>query len=74
MCVAFIDLNDTFPKDYFHILSIDQLINTMIGFLQMSFFHAYLGYHHIRMHPKDEEKLILSSKKAPFDTPKYLLN
>lgn len=51
MCVACSNLNDACPKECLPLSSIDQLVDTTIGFSLMSFLDAYYGYHQIRMHP-----------------------
>lgn len=58
MCVAFTNLNDVCPKDYFPLPRIEQLVNTSTGFNLMSFLNTYFCYHRIKMHPKKEGKNI----------------
>ena len=45
VCVDFIDLNKTCPKDSFPIPRIDQLVDAMVGHPRMSFLDAFQGYH-----------------------------
>lgn len=37
----------------------------------MSFLYAYFGYHHIRMHPKDKDKMSFLLKNILFVTHEY---
>ena len=41
ICVDFMDLNKVCLKDLFHIPQIDQLVDAMIGYPQMSFLDAF---------------------------------
>ena len=45
MCVDFIDLNRTCPKDPFSVPKIDPLVDATYGHLRMSFLKAFQGYH-----------------------------
>ena len=56
VCVDFTDLNKTCPKDPFHMLRIDQLVNATVGHPQMSFLDAFQGYHQIPLALGDQEK------------------
>ncbi|RDX78518.1 hypothetical protein CR513_41196, partial [Mucuna pruriens] len=52
MCTDYTDLNKVCPKDLYPLPNIDRLVD--------SFMDAYSGYNQIKMHPEDEEKLLLS--------------
>ena len=56
MCIDFIDLNKACPKDSFHLLRIDQLVNSTVGHKLLSFMDAFFGYNQILMDEKDQEK------------------
>ena len=56
VCVDFIDLNKTYPKDPFPMPRIDQLVDATIGHPQMSFLDAFQGYHQIPLGLGDQEK------------------
>ena len=47
VCVDFMDLNKTCPKDPFLMPRIDQLVDATTGHPWMSFLDAFQGYHHI---------------------------
>ena len=47
VCVNFIDLNKTCPKDPFPMPKIDQLVDVTVGHPRMSFLDAFQGYHQI---------------------------
>ena len=56
MCVDFIDLNKTYPKDPFPMPKIGQLVDAIIGYPRMSFLDAFQGYHQIPLALDDQEK------------------
>ena len=56
ICVDYIDLNDTCPKDSFPLPCIDQIVNMSTGDGMLSFLDALSGYHQIPMYPSDAEK------------------
>ena len=56
MCVDFMDLKKTCPKDPFPISQIDQLLETAAGHPQMSFMDAFQGYHQIPLALANQEK------------------
>jgi hypothetical protein len=56
MCIDFTSLNKHFPKDYFPLPRIDQIIDSTAGCERLSFLDAYSGYNQIRMKKEDEEK------------------
>ena len=47
VCVDFTDLNKTYPKDYFPLPKIDQLVDATVGHPRMSFLDAFQGYYQI---------------------------
>ncbi|XP_016182621.1 uncharacterized protein LOC107624679 [Arachis ipaensis] len=50
------DLNKVYPKDYFSLPNIDNIIDSSSGYRVLSFLNAYSGYNQIPMHKADEEK------------------
>lgn len=54
MCIDFVDVNLTMPKDCFPLPNIDQMVDAMAEFEVMCFMDAYSSYHQIHMHPRDE--------------------
>lgn len=52
--------------DFTSLPNIDKLVDTIVGFRMMSFIDAYSGYHHTRMHPRDEEKMAFITKEWTF--------
>ena len=57
MCVEFTDLNNTCPKDSYHLPNIDALVDSASGCALLSFLDAYSGYNQIKMHSLDEDKI-----------------
>ena len=47
VCVDFINLNKASPNDPFPMPKIDQLVDTTVSHLWMSFLDAFQGYHQI---------------------------
>ncbi|MER8353237.1 hypothetical protein, partial [Acinetobacter baumannii] len=61
MCVDFIDLNKTCPKDSFPLPRIDVIVDAIAGHRILSFMDAYSVYNKIRMHTSDEEKTLFTT-------------
>ena len=55
MCVDFIDLNKTCPKDSYSLPRVDVLVDSTVQHRLLSFIVAFLGYNQIRMHEADQE-------------------
>ena len=55
-CIDYINLNQTCPKDSYHLSRIDQLVDATSGHQLLSFIDAFSEYNQIWMAPKDEEK------------------
>ena len=49
ICVDYTDLNKHCPKDPFPLSRIDQVVDSMIGCVLLSFLDCYLGYHQIAL-------------------------
>ena len=58
----FRNLNKACPKNEFHLLNIDLLVDSAVGSFMFSFMDGYSGYNQIRMAAKD-------AKKTTFRTP-----
>jgi hypothetical protein len=56
MCIDFTALNKHFPKDYFPLPRIDQIIDSTAGCERLSFLDAYSRYNQIRLKVEDEDK------------------
>ena len=56
VCIDFMDLNKSYPKDPFPLPHIDKLVDATAGHQLISFMDAFYGYNQILMHPKDQEK------------------
>ena len=56
MCVDFMDLNKTCPKDPFPMPKMDQLVDATVGHPRMSFLDAFQGYHQIPLALDDQKK------------------
>ena len=53
ICINFLDLNQTCPKDDFLLPHIDLLINNTIGYEMLSFMDDFLGYNQICLSEED---------------------
>ena len=56
MCVDFMDLNKTCPKDSFPLPRIDQLVDSTVGHKLLTFMEAFSGYNQIKMAEEDQDK------------------
>ncbi|GJS47356.1 reverse transcriptase domain-containing protein [Tanacetum coccineum] len=56
MCVDFMDLNKSCPKDCYPLPEIDWKVKSLCGYPFKCFLDAYKGYHQIQMVEEDEEK------------------
>ena len=56
MCVDFIDLNKTCPKDSFPLPRIDQLVNSTARHKLLTFIDAFSGYNQFKMSEEYHEK------------------
>ena len=66
MCVDFIDLNKTCPKDSYPLPRIDQLVDLTVGHKLLSFIDAFLGYNQIRIDETDQEKTSFITSQCLF--------
>ena len=66
MCIDYTGLNKAFPKDSYHLQSIDGLIDATSNFQFLSFMDAYSGYNQISMHPLNEEKMAFITPMANY--------
>jgi len=66
MCVDFTDLNKACPKDSYPLPNIDALVDSTSGCKILSFLDAFLGYNHIKMHPRDECKTAFMTKTCSY--------
>ena len=56
ICVDYTDLNKHCPKDPFPLPHIDQVIDSTVGCVLLSFLDCYSGYHQIDLKESDQEK------------------
>jgi hypothetical protein len=56
VCVDYTDLNKHCPKDPFALPRMDQVINSMVGCVLLSFLDCYSGYHQIALKEEDQIK------------------
>jgi hypothetical protein len=56
VCVDYTSLNKHCPKDPFPLPRIDQIIESTVGCMRLSFLDAYSGYNKIKLKKEDEEK------------------
>ena len=66
MCVDYTNLNKACPKNSYHLLSIDELVDTMFGFRFLSFMDPYSGYNQIPMQPVDKEETVFITLMANY--------
>ena len=74
MCVDFMNLNRTCPKDSYLFPRIDTLVDSIARHQLLSFMDAFSGYNQIRMEEADQEKIsfitsqgLFCYKKMPFE-------
>lgn len=60
------DLNKACPKDHYPLLSIDQLIDVIVGYQVLSFLNAFSGYHQIAMNRDDIPKTAFIMLKGTY--------
>ena len=65
-CVDFKTLNRAYPKDKFPLPNIDLLIDSTASSAMFSFTDGFCGYNHIRMAPKDAEKIAIRTPICNF--------
>jgi hypothetical protein len=56
MCVDYTDLSKHCPKDPFALPRIDQVIDSTVGCVLLSFLDCYSGYHQIALKEEDQIK------------------
>ena len=66
MCVDFIDLNRTCPKDSYPLPIIDQLVDSAAGHKLLSFMDAFSGYNQIQIEEKYQEKMAFITSRGLF--------
>jgi hypothetical protein len=62
--VDYTSLNKHCPKDPFPLPRIDQIIESTVGCVRLSFLDAYSGYNQIKLKKEDKEKQLLSQHTA----------
>lgn len=65
----FIDLKKACSKHCFSLPKIDLLVDATSGHQLLSFLDAFFGYHHIKLEPKDEEKIVFVIDQKDFLLP-----
>ncbi|KAI9174582.1 hypothetical protein LWI28_019545 [Acer negundo] len=66
VCINFMDLNKTCPKDSFPLPHIDMLVDATSRHELLSFMDVYSGYNQILMHPDDQEKTAFVTERGTF--------
>ena len=66
MCVDFTHLNKACTKDSYLLPRIDQLVDSIVGYKQLSFIDAFSGYNQIRMDKADQEKTSFITSQGLF--------
>ncbi|XP_074318676.1 uncharacterized protein LOC141655498 [Silene latifolia] len=64
VCVDFIDLNKSCPKDPFPLPHIYAMVDATAGHEMLTFLEAWSGYNQIKMHPGDQEKTTFRSERG----------
>ncbi|KAL0438965.1 UNVERIFIED_CONTAM: hypothetical protein Slati_2379500 [Sesamum latifolium] len=57
MCIDFRDLNKAYPKDFYPLPRIDQLVDSTSGCKLLSMMDASQGYHQIMLAPEDRKRV-----------------
>lgn len=63
LCINLLDLSKDCLKDNFSMPYIDYLVENTTGHELMTFMDAFVGYHQILMHPKDQESTLFCNWK-----------
>jgi hypothetical protein len=58
MCVDYTDLNKHYPKDYFGLPRIDQVVDSTAGCVLLCFLDCYSGYNQIALKEEDQIKTV----------------
>ncbi|KAL0445289.1 UNVERIFIED_CONTAM: hypothetical protein Slati_2251600 [Sesamum latifolium] len=66
MCIDFRDLNKAYPKDYYPLPRIDQLVDSTSGCELLSMMDASQGYHQIMLAPEDHKKVSFITSDGTF--------
>lgn len=66
VCIDYIDINKTCPKDSYPLSRIDQILDATSGYQLLFFMDAFLGCNWIRMVPEDEKKITFTTDKDFF--------
>ncbi|KAL0319759.1 UNVERIFIED_CONTAM: putative enzymatic polyprotein [Sesamum radiatum] len=66
MCIDFKDLNKAYPKDFYPLLRIDQLVDSSSSCELLSMMDASQGYHQIMLAPEDSKKVNFISSSGTF--------
>lgn len=87
VCINYTDLNKAYPKNFYPLPHINQLINATLEHALLSFLVAFLGYNQILMYKEDIPKMtfithraIYAYKRMPFGlinvgaTYQYMIN
>ena len=62
----FTHLNKACPNDSYLLPHIDQLLDSIVGYKQLSFIDAFSGYNQIRMDEVDQEKTSFITSQGLF--------
>ena len=66
MCVDFMDLNRTCPKDSYPLPQIDTLVDSMVRHELLSFMDAFSGYNQIKINEEDQKKTSFVTSQGLF--------
>ncbi|KAL0331411.1 UNVERIFIED_CONTAM: Retrovirus-related Pol polyprotein from transposon [Sesamum angustifolium] len=66
MCIDFWDLNKACPKDFYPLLRIDQLVDSMSGCELLSMMDASQGYHQIMLAPENYKRVSFITSYGTF--------
>lgn len=69
MCVDYMDLDNSYPKEPFGLQCIDQIVDSTAGCELLSLFNCYLGYHQISL---QESNYLKASFITPFGAYCYI--
>jgi len=66
LCVDFRNLNKVSLKDNYPLTKMDHIIHKDVGAERMSMLDGFFGYNQVKVHPKDQEKIVFTTPWGTF--------
>ena len=66
MCVDYSNLNKSYPKDLYPLLSINGLVDTVFGYQGSFLYRCLHRYNQIPMHPRNEKRIAFITPMANY--------